>query len=366
MKLYFKTFVAFLMMSLALVSCNDNFDEDEARVSYPDNFGLGIWANEYTEEGGMSYTLNFTLNEAGDTICDVTMFNTATGDANVLSAGKVSYDKTTGVISASYTESPWGTEALVTVSYKNNIQTMTVNLYSLNGGKLASKGVFTAIQAQTISVYGDWKLANGTFLSLAPDGTATVSVAEGEAEKGTYTFEGGKVVVKTASGMVIEMELNSLGQMFATVGGQQVYAQHIMTQPKNDWYEYAVGQYNNWLFGPIDDRVLEYSPSRKMARIQGFSPVPGSAPLTFYWTIGEAKVAHAESSYDTGYDHVQDGQMLGRVFAQPAVITEDGATALFDAEKQAFFFGHTYLIPGVGGFGANTDAFAIQEIIAAE
>ena len=359
MKLYFKTVVSLLMMGLAFASCNDNFDEDEARVSYPGTFDLGIWESEYTAAGGTAYTVNLTLNEAGDTICDVTMYNTATSDANVLSAGQVSYDQATGVITATYEESPWETPALVSLTYKNTGDKMTVNVYS-NDGKLANKGLFTAVKTNTISVLGDWQLSDGSVLSLAADSTAALATEEAITE-GTYTWNG-KEGVATFEGKSIEMALNEKGQMMTTVGGNVAYCQHIMTQPKNDWYDFAIGQYQSWLFGALPDAVImQYSPSRRMGRLNTFSPLPTCVELTFYWNIGEEKVAHAEASYDTGYDHVQDGQMLGRVFAIPSAITEDGQTAAFDAKQNAFIFGHAYEIPGVGKFGADVDAFVVME-----
>ena len=359
MKLYFKTVVSLLMMGLAFASCNDNFDEDEARVSYPGNFELGIWESEYTAAGGTEYTVNLTLNEAGDTICDVTMFNTATSDANVLSAGAVSYDQTTGVITATYEESPWETPAMVSITYKNAGDKMTVNVYA-NDGKLANKGLFTAVKSNKISVLGDWMLADGSVLSLNADSTASL-VKEEVTSEGTYTWDG-QLVVATLENNTIDMSINAYGQMSATVNGSTAYCQHIMTQPKNDWYDFAIGQYQSWLFDLLPDAVImQYSPSRRMGRLNTFSPLPGCVELTFYWNVGESKVAHAEASYDTGYDHVQNGEMLGRVFAFPAAISEDGQTAMFDAKQNAFIFGHAYQIPGVGQFGADVDAFIVSE-----
>ena len=148
---YIKNLLAFTVAVLATASCNDNFEEGPKQILYPNRPDLGVLVNDYTADGGTAYTVNITLNEAGDTVCDVTTLNTANGRANVFSQGKVSYNPETGVMKAEYDESMYETPALITVSYKNNLQKMTVNIYAVDGGKLSDKDVFTAVKGEKIS-----------------------------------------------------------------------------------------------------------------------------------------------------------------------------------------------------------------------
>lgn len=349
MKQYIKALFFGLLTAVSLVSCNENFEEGGA-VTYPEKPELGIYQNEYTSEGGTSYTLNLTLNEAGDTICDVTTYSPSSGDANVFSAGKVSYDKSIGLISADYTESPYETAARVVIAYKAN-GGLIVNLYS-NDGKLAIKDNFRAIKATTISYYGDWQMPDGSVLTLNSNGEAIIALDGVETGKGTYTIDGANVTA-TVGGKTYALATNAQGQTYVTIDGTTTYVSHIMTQPKEDWYEYALGTYNSWLFGPIADKVLEYSPSRRMARIPDW--INQGSVLSFYWVIGDKTVTPAEKQFNTLYTHVQDGQVLGEVYGQPS------GNGVY--ENGVFTFNMAYVIPGVGSFGdAQEETFEVSAV----
>ena len=353
MKQYIKTLAAVLLLGLTFVSCNDNFDEDDNHVAYPAELPLGTWAKEYTPAGGVSYTVNITLNEAGDTICDVTLYNESTGDANVFGAGEVSYDPATGVATVNYAESLYDMPAMITLAYQHDLQTMTVNIYTVTNNKLTSKDLFKVVKATAISPLGDWTAANGLAFTLDADGTATVTDG-GATEEGTFTFDGASGKITTASGKEITLSFNANGQMMASKGGAPFYVQHIMTQPKNDWYVYANGTYSSWFREETYPASMEYSPSRKMLRINGFC-YPGSE-LTAYWTIGEAAVEPAEKSFYSGADHPQ----YGPVYAVPVTITNNGLKAFY--EEGVFYFGFNWQVPGVGSFGTDLDTFTVTEV----
>lgn len=343
MKQYIKTLAFGLLLGTALVSCNSNFDEG-GTIVYPEHPELGIYTNDYVKEGDITYTVNLTLNEQGDTICDVTSYNGRTGIANTFSAGTVSYDQSVGMITADYEESPYECPARVVIAYKNDLEGLTVNLYS-NDGKLQTKDYFDAVKTDAISYYGDWQLKDGSILSLNTDGTATITTTDGEvSEAGSYSVNGSSVTA-TVNGTSYAFTTNAQGQ---TYDSSNNYVQHILTQPKDDWYEYAVGEYSNWLFGydrsgnaVTFECVLEYSPSRQQGRINGFTSYSTSS-LSFYWTIGEEEVSMAESSYPSGYTYPN----YGEVYAQPAAM-DDGNIAYY--KDGVFHFGMQYTIPDYAG-----------------
>ena len=366
---YIKSLAVCLLATFALVACNDNFEEGTP-ITYPDKIDLGIWQNEYTATGGMSYTVNLTLNEQGDTVLDVTTLNTANNRANVLSHGKVKYNKLTGVLTAEYEESPYESPARVTIAFKNDLKSMTVNLYAIVDGKLSDKGFFTAVAGGAISYLGDWMLPDGRIMSLNAD--KSVVVGEGDdLVKGSFEQTDNGVTATFGSEKAV-LSTNAKGQTYVQLNNAEpAYVTHITTQPKNDWYEYAIGNYISWLFASDGkgneypyECVLEYSPSREMARISGWLEQLTPQDLTFYWVIGEPSVTMGEKQFATSYTHVQDGQTLGEVYAMPVAIDEEGNTAVF--EDNIFYFGMQYAIPGVGAFGANIDRYEITDILAAE
>lgn len=357
---HIKTVLACLTVGLAVVSCNNDFDEDMGTITYPDKVELGMWQSTNST---VSYTVNITLNEAGDTICDVTIFTPSTGKANVLNAGTVSYDKRTGMITAVYEESLYDTPARATLTWNNDLSGMIVNIYSETVNASASKAVFNVVPATSISVYGDWLLTDGALLTLNSDGTAAYVPAGSEATDavaGTYTADGSNVTVTLENGTVITFTQNAAGQMYASVaGGEAAYVSHIMTQPRNDWYVYAYGTYSSWLFGDIPGLSLEYSPSRAEARIP--DPIYPGSTLTFYWNIGEEEATFTDSSFNTYYLYSQDGQQLGYIHFVPVAITSSGAHGVY--EDGQFIFGMSYQIPGVGTFGdPDYDYFTLDEV----
>lgn len=340
-----------LLLGGALSSCNNNFEEGDP-ITYPGSPELCIYENDYTAEGGIKYTVNLTLNEDGDTICDITQYNTGTKRANTFGNGKVSYNKKVGMMTVSYDESPYDTPATAYLTLRNDLQSLIVTLYSNSNGKLTEMTHFNAVKGTGISYYGDWMLKDSTIVSINPDGTASTSVNGEETGSGTATIsEAGGGATVTIGGTTYTFATNEKGQTYVTTGASSTYARHILTQPKNDWYEYAIGTYSNWLFGDYET-ILEYSPSRLAAR---FNPwLMDGSTFSFYWVIGDATVTPDKSSYSTGYTHSQEGVTYGVVYGQPTKCSfADGV----------FTFNMSYVIPGVGGFGSDTDTFTITELL---
>ena len=119
-----------LVAGLALVSCNENFDEDMPAINYPEKPSLGIWENDLAGENDVKYTVNLTLNEKGDTICDVTSYDPVTKLYNVISNGKATYDKRVGMIVADFEDSPYEAPARVAINNTNHLQRHIENNYS--------------------------------------------------------------------------------------------------------------------------------------------------------------------------------------------------------------------------------------------
>lgn len=352
MKSYIKSVAALLLMSLALVSCNENFDDADNVTAYPEKLSIGTWAREYAPAGSVDYTINFTIDEAGDTICDITTYNAANGMFNVFSGGEVSYDKLTGMAEIYYEESPYNAPAVVYATYQSSHARMTCIMYAISNGKLAKKDNFVVVRSEAPSVLGDWNCGNLEF-TLRPDGTATV-VQGNTTSEATYTFTGKSGSITLADGTAIALSLNEKGQMVATYNGESLLASHVQTVIREDWVPYAKGIYSCAMNDAPAELTMEYSANQQMIRIKDFCD-PGSE-LTAYWKIGEAAVTPAESMF-WAFDHPSHGS----VFAIPTAITADGATALF--QNGTFNFGFSWDVPGVGTFGKALDTFTITETL---
>lgn len=329
MKLNIKTLAAVFMMGATLVSCNDQFDESPKPVAYPENFSLGAWTRDYTPENSNSYTVNLTVNEDGDTICDVTTFDPFNTNklykANVYEGGKVSYNKATGMITANYETSPEESPARITLTFSADGKYGILNIYELTEGddgetELKEVEHFNVVPSDTISVLGVWQLSDGTTVELLNDGEANVTDDEGE-QAGHFTFSqrSGQI---TAGGKTYAMSVNDKGQMYITVkGGSPVYAAHTMKPLPNDWTEYAFGTYAAGLFTrPFTDVPLFHSETRGRFRLDpyGFSLVGNlnstPTPIEFTWNrdTGEIKLKKT-TNLNLGQNMVQDGANYGPI-----------------------------------------------------
>lgn len=353
-----------LVAGLALVSCNENFDEDMPAINYPEKPSLGIWENDLAGENDVKYTVNLTLNEKGDTICDVTSYDPVTKLYNVISNGKATYDKRVGMIVADFEDSPYEAPARVAINYTNDLQRHIVNIYSKLLGNYKSEASFVPAKVQSVSVWGDWELADGTKIHFTPEnGKATVNGAEG-----TYTYAGTEGTV-TAGGKTYKFNLNDKGQMFFTEnGGQAQYAKHVMTPLPDDWTEYAVGVYQSWLFDAQPDVIMEYSEYRSKGRITGLYVT--NKTKTFLWKKGATSVTVLDESYETGYGMTDGVGNQHQIIGYPNPLSNsDSRTAMYSNTGYGIFsFGMMYGDKNVGFIGPENqddpmvDKYIIKEV----
>lgn len=355
---YIKTLALALTVGLGLVSCNDSTVEDyDTAKAYPAQ-PSGYLVQENITDGAKQYSVNFTKNAKGESVCDITVYDPASPGqkANVFSGGKYTYDSKTGIVTVEYAASPYSTEAVAYVNYQLSGTRATVALCQKTYAKdstvqISQRESFVAAVGDPASqksiVYGDWQ-ADGLAFTLNDDSTAIVTAGTATTE-GTYTWDG-KAGTITAGGTTYQIALNAEGQL--TVGGDAKIADHVLTVPKNDWTEVATGKYHGMMFkNPIPGLKLEYSPSRKEYRIDGW--FAGTGTLTFYWTKGEYVVKPTASQFDTGYDHPQ----YGRVYAKCIAIDNAGNVAAF--QDDVFYFGFNYVV-SAGSFGSNADYFEVD------
>lgn len=189
MKLNIKTLAASLLVGLSLVSCNNDFDEDGGKTTYPAKGELCSWSRDYTAASNTSYLLNLYVNEEGDTLADLSIFNPVSERSNVMNGGKVSYDSKTGVYNINYDESIYG-KALISVADFGNKKGL-VNIYTVNennNGKVTYAAVdkFNAVATDTISVLGQWGIGNGEDVTLYVNGNATFTQNGQTVAQGSY------------------------------------------------------------------------------------------------------------------------------------------------------------------------------------
>lgn len=292
MKLHIKTLAATFVAGLALVSCNNDFDEsDLPTIKHAEKLSLGMWTREYTPADASSYTVNIALNEQGDTICDITTYDPETKLANVYSASKVTYNPQLGMTTAEIAEDAEGVPARATLTMASDKKHLIVNLYNVGQADDGSEELeaidhFTTVQSDTISVLGRWQLADGTTIQLDRGGKASLVYGQDVLSEGTYTFSGhaGQAVI---NGTTYDFNFNAQnGQMTCN----EKYASHVVTPLPDDWTEYALGTYNSTFSqSPIANAIIYYSPSRKSYRLNpladaGFQLNYTPTPIQFTFT----------------------------------------------------------------------------------
>lgn len=358
MKLNIKALAATALVGLSLVSCNNDFDEDGATITYADKLELSSWSREYTPATDPSYVINLYVDEQGDTLADVSIFNPVTELSNVLSAGKVKYDAKTGVTSVEYAESMYGTPARVTLATSNDKTKQIVNIYTANKGKYTEKDRFAAVKTDTISVLGQWSIGNGEDVSFYNNGKAVFTQNGEVVDECNYTFDGKAGSCTRTSGKVYNFAMNANRQMQTTIDGTVYNSLHVPVEYVNDWAQVGTGTYYAWLFeGGASGRTIEYSACRGEYRIDmswfplmfGGSAIDGQY-VVFNWNKRTGAVSmSSDTKFDTGYAY----QTYGNVFGSPS-----GAGMKY--EDGVFSFGISYTIPGVGGFGSNYDTFTLD------
>lgn len=361
MKFNIKTLVASLAVGLSLVSCNNDFDEKMSPVSYPQKLEIGMWAPTTSDASSNQYTLNLSVNEQGDTICDVTMYSPVTELANVLHGGKLSYNDTTGVMTVDYDDSFYGGPARVMMAFKNNPNEAVVFLYKMSGDKAVRQDYTNMAKSDTISVYGQWQIANGEIISLSSNGTGSVLKDDAVLSSGSYTFDGKNGSFTTTDNKVYTLAMNEKGQMHIAYDGTTYYANHVQTTYVDDWEYVGSGTYNIWLFEASARNIeLEHSACRAEYRINmydvfsdiGLKPQRSDNYLSFNWNQKRGIVALTSSTtFYTGYNYQNYGIVQG---------VPSGSSSY---DKGTFSFGISYQITGVGEFGADSDTFVLDEAI---
>lgn len=371
MKFSIKSIAAATVAALALASCNNEFDDNNSSATYPADVELGAWQREYTPDGEESYNVNITLNEQGDTILDFTYYNPKTGNANVFAGGKVTYNRQVGQITAQYDDSPYNLPARVTLTFMNDLKHAVVNVYTLTDETTLSEYThFTAVQSDTISVLGTWKLNNGDNVKLKANGTGELVDDSNETiEEGTYTFNQATRTgtFTTASGTVYTLAVNAQGQMNVTLNGTTYYAAHSAEPLPNDWTEVAVGDYTSWIFGQsIGEYNIIYSAARGEYAIADIFGITDNN-LVFYWNRNTDEMSYKKgTTFDADYTYPNYGPIWG--------VAPEGAANVptYNEEKKTITFPMTYQIPSAGvtfyadDAGTTTigaDKFVISDLI---
>ncbi len=219
MKQYIKSFALLMLLSVGFVSCNDDFDEDDFKVNYPAEVAFGAWEAEYNDGSNYAFGVNITLDEAGDTICNLTITDPAMGNVYVAENGSVNYDPETGMTELMFTSSPFGAPIIGYVALQRDLEHSSIQLFLLDptSGKLSWLAAFRAVSAETPVVGGLWENeAAGIIFQLNPDGSCIAAVGE-TVEQGSYEFVDGIGKLEAGS---IEMTLtfNEYSQLVATIG----------------------------------------------------------------------------------------------------------------------------------------------------
>jgi len=358
MKNQIKSIVALLFASLVLASCNNEFDDHKNMTSYPKQLNLGCWERDITPDGNTYYTVNFTKNEQGDTIADITQYDAASGKANVFGGGEVNYNPTTGQAVIEYAESPYDSPARIYFTYKNDLHHATVNIYTKSSESLTAKARFTAIPAVAPSVYGDWENSNGLKFTLNSDGSATITINETE-QSGNYTFSGREGIITLTDGTSITLAFNTDGQLLAQYNGQNYVMSHVLTPIKIEWNKFAKGVFRSSIMSDLFgqdmawEQELEYSPQLDLYRfsdpyyISEHYCTPGYE-ITFKWD-GNQDIRFDNDSYEIGFSHPSYGMMSAKPQA-----------SMFDAENDALLFQFEFTV-SAGSFGAAVEEFDITK-----
>ena len=357
MKLNIKTLAASLLVGLSLVSCNNDFDEDGGKTTYPAKGKLCSWSRDYTAASNTSYLLNLYVNEEGDTLADLSIFNPVSERSNVMNGGKVSYDSKTGVYNINYDESIYG-KALISVADFGNKKGL-VNIYTVNenkNGKVTYAAVdkFNAVATDTISVLGQWSIGNGEDVTLYVNGNATFTQNGQTVAQGSYQFDGKSGAITTTDGKSYQIAMNANRQLQTTVDGQTYTSLQMPAEYIDDWVEMGTGTFISSAFGAEIPKVpYEFSECRGEYRFNvGLLFYPkGSKDENFVVFNYNKKKALAALSTSTLFSTSQPlgdhGIIWGRAGGTDMTVDDDG-TLHFSIE---------YFIPNVTKLGLFEEGF---------
>jgi len=357
MKLNIKTLAASLLVGLSLVSCNNDFDEDGGKTTYPAKGKLCSWSRDYTAASNTSYLLNLYVNEEGDTLADLSIFNPVSERSNVMNGGKVSYDSKAGVYNINYDESIYG-KALISVADFGNKKGF-VNIYTVSenkNGKVTYAAVdkFNAVATDTISVLGQWSVGNGEDVTLYVNGNATFTQNGQTVAQGSYQFDGKSGAITTTDGKSYQIAMNANRQLQTTVDGQTYTSLQMPAEYIDDWVEMGTGTFISSAFGAEIPKVpYEFSECRGEYRFNvGLLFYPkGSKDENFVVFNYNKKKALAALSTSTLFSTSQPlgdhGIIWGRAGGTDMTVDDDG-TLHFSIE---------YFIPNVRKLGLFEEGF---------
>jgi len=357
MKLNIKTLAASLLVGLSLVSCNNDFDEDGGKTTYPAKGELCSWSRDYTAASNTSYLLNLYVNEEGDTLADLSIFNPVSERSSVMNGGKVSYDSKTGVYNINYDESIYG-KALISVADFGNKKGV-VNIYTVNENKdgkatYAAVDKFNAVATDTISVLGQWSIGNGEDVTLYVNGNATFTQNGQTVAQGSYQFDGKSGAITTTDGKSYQIAMNANRQLQTTVDGQTYTSLQMPAEYIDDWVEMGTGTFISSAFGAEIPKVpYEFSECRGEYRFNvGLLFYPkGSKDENFVVFNYNKKKALAALSTSTLFSTSQPlgdhGIIWGRAGGTDMTVDDDG-TLHFSIE---------YFIPNVTKLGLFEEGF---------
>ena len=357
MKLNIKTLAASLLVGLSLVSCNNDFDEDGGKTTYPAKGELCSWSRNYTAASNTSYLLNLYVNEEGDTLADLSIFNPVSERSNVMNGGKVSYDSKTGVYNINYDESIYG-KALISVADFGNKKGL-VNIYTVNenkNGKVTYAAVdkFNAVATDTISVLGQWSVGNGEDVTLYVNGNATFTQNGQTVAQGSYQFDGKSGAITTTDGKSYQIAMNANRQLQTTVDGQTYTSLQMPAEYIDDWVEMGTGTFISSAFGAEIPKVpYEFSERRGEDRLNaGLLVYPKGRKdenfVVFNYNKKKALAALSTSTlFSTSQPLGDHGIIWGRAGGTDMTVDDDG-TLHFSIE---------YFIPNVTKLGLFEEGF---------
>ncbi len=359
MKLNIKALAATALMGLTLVSCNNNFDEDGGVITYPERLELGSYSNEAYNAAATSYVVNLYVNETGDTLANVSIFNPISERSNVLNGGKVSYDSKSGVTNIHYEESIYGTPALVSIASTGGGKTGVVNIYTekqgTNGAKTYSNvDRFMVNVTDTISVLGQWSIGNGQDVTFYNDGSATFTQDEVAVGSGKYTFDGKSGSVTTTEGKTYTLSMNARRELQMNIDGNICTPSMVPSVYIDDWVEMGTGTFISSAFGAEIPKVpYEFSECRGEYRFNVgllFNP-NGSKDenfVVFNYNKKKALAALSTSTlFSTSQRYGDYGIIWGRANGTDMKVDDEG-TLHFSIE---------YFIPNVSPLGSFEEGF---------
>lgn len=354
MKLNIKTLAASLLVGLSLVSCNNDFDEDGGKVVFPEKTELCSWSRDYTPESATSYLLNLYVDEKGDTLADLSIFNPVSERSNVLNAGKVTYDSKSGVCNINYDESIYG-KALVSIANfgenKAQVNIYTVSENSASTATYSAVDKFSAVATDTISVLGQWSIGNGEDVTLFVNGNATFTKDGQAIAQGTYQFDGKSGAITTAAGKTYQLALNAKRQLETTVDGKTYVSKQVPAEYYDDWTVVGSGTLNMSLFGVNADGFPLYYSDCRGEYLINYGLVFGveGAEITFNWNRTTGAFNMNGAYFSTGVNYDESNIIWARVTA---------GNGSYDAEKNTITIPVNYVVPDLGSFGTINDTFS--------